>query len=217
MLPLDRYRRTCGAVLSFREDGVGRVGDREFGWLIGDEGQVVIEMGDGSGSIILHKQASHRDGSLSLLARTFEGDNQSVRHTQAVKRDRQAAAAAIDGGVLINVPLEELISATNPYNKLGPDGRSVEGTGLLLSPDGSGLRYENLDSTNPITDWIDLGEPSRFSRHLGVWSVEGNSLSIIYCYRGASPANSQIAIPIRTPLRSSPTPTFSATLRLSLQ
>ena len=94
------------------------------------------------------KQAAHRDGSVSLLARTEDQDGSSVAkaHTQAVKRDRQGVDGLLESGALVGVAsLEEPVSATNPYSRLGVDGRSVEAMGLLLNPDGSGLRFENLE------------------------------------------------------------------------
>ena len=62
--------------------------------------------------------------------------------------------------------------------------------GLLLNPDGSGLRFENLELNNPVGDWLNYDEvevENRFSQHNGVWSVEGDTLRVTYCYRVGAP------------------------------
>ena len=75
---------------------------------MGDAGRVAIEMNDGSGSIVLEKQGSHR-----LMARCLYLLAQDAKmvplllHTQAVKRDRQGIYGLLESGALVGVALEE--------------------------------------------------------------------------------------------------------------
>ena len=162
----------CGHLFTFLADGKGEASGRSYTWQIGDDGSLVLDFDDGSGSVAFSILRDHSDNVLEVLARTQSDQTLStVFYSLGVKQNSSSVASVIADQSILDTPLINGNSVSDPKALRRLDGVPSETFGFLLNSDGS---LDNFD-----TYGLGSFEPTKLRD--GVWTQSEHLIEMSYC------------------------------------
>lgn len=162
----------CGRLFTFEEDGTGVVDNRGFSWRIDADGLPVLTFDDNSGTIELRILRDYSDSVVEVLARTRENDVVSTSfYGLGVKQNAESISSLATQGRMLDTPLINGYSVTNPDSAKRLDGIPSETFGFVLSADNT---LENFNTYR-------LGNFEPTDLRDGIWTQAGTLIAMSYC------------------------------------
>ena len=162
----------CGHLFTFQDDGTGEASGRSYTWQVTADGSLGLHFDDGSGSLSFSVLRDHSDAVVEVLARTQSDETLStVFYSLGVRQNSNSAASAITEGRLLDKPLINGYSVSDPKSSRRLDGVPSETFGFSLGSDGT------LDNFN--TYGLGNFEPTQLRD--GAWTQDETTIEMSYC------------------------------------